>query len=969
MYRANLQYLRERFAPSELEQRDLAVFEQRGGNINPPGVRELITLILRYAPALRSALLRDIHLPTWLLARPLLEEVSVDALESSKEFQTLISASAADPAAMRRFRHRHMTRVTVREILQLADIETTSRELACVAAVLTHCALLQSRRQLISMHGDAYTEDRSPVPLVCLGMGKLGGYELNPGSDIDLCFFYETDAAKVEGGALAVHEFFTQVVRNTVHLLSENTEDGRCFRVDLRLRPEGNSGPIVNSFYSAEQYYETFGQTWERAAMLRATPVAGDRAAGAALLAQLAPFIYRKSIDTTIPQQLAFLLQRGRDLANNEQNIKLGRGGIREVEFFVQSLQLIWGGHHKAIRCPNTMEALRRMERLALVSHREMDTLSSGWRKLRRIEHAIHAQSEYQTHALPQTADGIEHLAELLGYRTAVQFVAETQRIRAEVHTLFVSLTGKGNDDALTPFTALSDAILAEDCDTQSLLGSLQATLHVQDPHEAVGHLQRLARRMASPFHPKGRAEWPDLAPRFLREISLSADPTLALRFLTDFFSKLGGPWPYARIFEKHPEFIRKTIKLFGTSATLSQALIGHPEHLDSVLFTDIPKTPTSIAEIHQRLIRDEALDREAYVSALRSAKVETLLVIGLAWLNQQIHLETCLSLISTIAETQLEYALKYSVSQVFARPWCREIANWIAIFAGGKLGGSELGFGGDLDIFFVYDESQAPSFLDQDNILESASRIAQRCLDVLAQPNYQGAGYAVDTRLRPSGRQGLLVVSTAAFQEYYQREASPWERQTLVRMRALAPSHEAFQHLLNDTRRTSLGERPILLQDIASMRRRVETEGAYEARGRLNPKLGRGALMDIDFLTQHWSIQYKKPSSRTAPQTLAVLTELAAEGQITNEKANTLIQAYHFYRKLELMGSLIDHTHELVISARDIFTHRIARALGFGQGETSAALEMVREYTHHTQRVRAVFDDEFEGRHSHISA
>jgi [glutamine synthetase] adenylyltransferase / [glutamine synthetase]-adenylyl-L-tyrosine phosphorylase len=329
-----------------------------------------------HAPALLGLVRADPGALQDVLRRPLALES--DAAVYRRELAAALGERPEDGPALyrslRRYRHRAIIRIALREITSAADIAQTSEEMALLASALIDAALDACASTQRARHGPALDAEGAPIASTVLGMGKLGGLELNLGSDVDLVFFYETDDGAA--GELTVHEHFARVAQRTVKALGDVTEDGFCFRVDLRLRPEGSRGPLVNSLASAERYYQTWGRTWERAAMLRARPVAGDLVFGWRLLGALTPFIYRRQVDPGVAEAMyEMLLRARRELAADERDLKLGRGGIREAEFFVQALQLIWGGQHPELRVPGTMEALTRLRGAGLVTGREAATL------------------------------------------------------------------------------------------------------------------------------------------------------------------------------------------------------------------------------------------------------------------------------------------------------------------------------------------------------------------------------------------------------------------------------------------------------------------------------------------------------------------------------------------------------------------------------------------------------------------
>ncbi|MDP9002185.1 MAG: bifunctional [glutamate--ammonia ligase]-adenylyl-L-tyrosine phosphorylase/[glutamate--ammonia-ligase] adenylyltransferase, partial [Myxococcota bacterium] len=345
-------------------------------------------------------------------------------------------------SGLRRFAAREKLRIAARELLAFpgGDVDVTARELADLADVCCELALAEALYWADEHFGVPLTAKGEQCSFVVIGMGKLGGRELNAGSDIDLMLFYETDDGHVREQTL--HEYFTRVARRFVATLDDVTDDGRVWRVDLRLRPEGTSGALVNALAAAERYYETWGRTWERAALVRARPVAGDLRFGARLLDSLMPFVWRRIVDPKIVDEMSSLLARARAQAGDEaeQDLKIGPGGIREVEFFAQALQLVWGGREPRVRGANTRDALRRLRSCGFVSEREEADLTECYLTLRRLEHRVQFATGQQTHQMPRDPEVLVRLARSLGYADAGELSHALAAVRARVSQRFASL-------------------------------------------------------------------------------------------------------------------------------------------------------------------------------------------------------------------------------------------------------------------------------------------------------------------------------------------------------------------------------------------------------------------------------------------------------------------------------------------------------------------------------------------------
>ncbi len=952
-------------------------FRAAGGDASNESIRSIVGLLGEHAPALLHLALGDPKLPEDVRRLGLARRARVASLLRQFAARTSTLEDGDElRRELRQLRHRHIVRIALQEILRLADIDATSAEMAALAAASCESALDAARRTVEKRFGIPRTEEGQPIALVCLGMGKLGGWELNLGSDIDLCFFYETDEGSVSGDALTVHELHARTVTRAVAALSDVTEDGFCFRVDLRLRPEGTSGPLVNSLASAERYYESWGRTWERAALLRARPIAGDRRFGRGLLEALRPFVFRRSVDPGIAREMAQMLERSRrELDVDEtRDVKLGRGGIREAEFFVQSLQLIWGGRHPQLQVPGTIQALRRLEAAGFVREGEARALAAAWARLRRIEHRIHSWTGYQTHRLPPEGEERARFARSLGYRDEAELEVVMREDRACIAELFDSLLPKSESRPSRAGTrdrelaALSDRI-AGGIDVSALAEAAAHVLPVSDPEEAAVHLLRLARRADAPLGPVMRETFPELGPRLLEEVRGVADPDAALRHLAEFFTRLRG-LPHEKRIIEDPLLLRRMVGLFGTSATLASALIGHPEELDLLLMPGVVDEH-EVLDWHAPL-RDLKVvegEAEALVSAMRRAKRSVTLRVGLALASGEMPLERCVRVLTLAAEAQIQAALDLATREAIMRfgtphAGASGAPASMVVVAMGKLGARELGFGGDLDLVFLYDEEGETAGSRSISHAEFFTRIAQRTMRLLSQPDAEGPGYETDTRLRPSGSQGTLVVSLAAFDRYHKERGATWERQALLRARVVAGRTELRDRVQKHLAQVAYGGVRPEPEEFAAMRARIQLELARETAKQYHPKLGFGGLVDIEFLAQWLQMRPEGEGMlpdelrQSVPSTLEVLAHAAKFGGPVRNFADALSEGYAFLRAIEQTLKLLDDTGEPKVVPGTRRTEQLARRLGIRERDGhEPAHVLISSYQRTTEEIRAVFE------------
>lgn len=948
-------------------------FIEAGGRVDSPEVRHAVAALGEHARALFPLVLSDPTIIADVFERPLFRDDSEMVRERFMAATAALEDGTELRHALRGCRHRALVRIALREVLRIADIDQTAAEMSALAAAAVDAALAACLRTAERRFGPIVGE-RGPVPIVVLGMGKLAGRELNLGSDIDLCFFYETDDAQVGDGSVSLHEVYSRVASWTTKSLSEVTEDGFCFRVDLRLRPEGSRGPLVASLASAERYYEAFGRPWERAVLLRSRPIAGDLAFGNRLLTMLAPFVYRREVDPTIAETMAEMVWRSRrELAGgNERDVKHGRGGIREAEFFVQSLQLIWGGQVPQLRVPGTIDALRRLRAAGLVEHAEADNLERAWALLRRVEHRIHMQTPYATHRIPE-GDAAEPFARSMGFEDYAAFDRALSEARQSVATLFDSLLSDGRaDERRTSFRLLAERVGRQASDEE--LAQWMVELGVRDEEAGLAHLRRLARGSNAPLGLATLKSHPDFGPLLLAECAGAANPDAALRLSADFFSRLGGAWGYDRLLVEKPTVARRLVGLFGASGTLSASLIGYPEALEAILLSSGPPSLEEILRVHAPALSIEpdvesTAPVEELVAALRTAKREMLLRVGLALVAEEIDARESELLLTAIADAQIEAALRFALHETVLKlgqptsvPRDPGRRASMAVIAMGKLGGQELGFGSDLDLIFLYDcdgDTQPTASGRSATHAEVFTRAAQRCLRLLSQPDAGGPGYETDARLRPGGSKGMLVVSLAAFDRYHREHARAWERQALIRARVVVGAPPLTRALEERFVRLAYEQGPMPAAEMAALRARFEEELGNEGVDRYHPKVGYGGLLDVEFLVQWLQMRHGNDRRVRHRGTLDALGGLRDAGYLDPTDAEALEDGYRFFRSIGQAIKLLDDSLPELLNMGGGLAHHVARRLGLRDRDGVAPVAVLRDlWKRHAVEVRELFEE-----------
>ncbi|HET8540950.1 MAG TPA: bifunctional [glutamate--ammonia ligase]-adenylyl-L-tyrosine phosphorylase/[glutamate--ammonia-ligase] adenylyltransferase [Anaeromyxobacter sp.] len=889
---------------------------------------------------------------------------------------------------LRHLRAREIVRIALRD-LRRARVKEVTDELSSLATACLDAAIRFHDGRLRARHGPpAGLEARERGAGFCaLAMGKLGSRELNFSSDVDLVYVYEKDGETSGEKPVTHFAYYAKLAELVTESIAKPTEDGFVFRVDLNLRPDGQNGPIVNSLRAAELYYQTFGRTWERNALVKARPAAGDVAVGDELLRQLDPFIWRRSLDLDVVQEIQAMKARidARAGAEGKDDLKLGKGGIRESEFFVSALQLLHAGRDetRALRAPAVLPALDRLLFAGVVLEKDRDELADAYLFLRRAEHRVQMADGAQTHRLPPPGERLG-LARSMGYATEEAFEAALARHRDHVARLFANLLGASGaaEVPLDPDLAL----LADPQVQRERRTEIAVRRGLVDADRVLAAIDAMARRR-TPFSPLGD---PAAAVALLSDALGTPDPDQAISHLSDFASALKNPEPYFRMLHEHRRVARLLLSLFGTSDFLSKRFLRHPELIDMLLREDqvlLQKgLDTFRAEIDDRLATidpdlptDDLLERK--LGELRRYKNEEVLRIAIHDIAGTIDIASVSSQLTDLAEAAVERCLALAEEEARAKDVAPPAR--LCVIGMGKLGGRELGYHSDLDLIFIYPSSRGgeaapdpppagPALAVPPANYERYPRLAQRFMSFLQMPLREGRLYQIDTRLRPSGNQGALVIGADAFIRYHAGVAGPggaagmirsqlWERQALLRARHVAGDPALFalirERVLVPTVYGPREDRAALAAEIRRMRERMEAELGREASRGKNPKTGHGGLVDVEFAAQFLQLLHghDHPTIRTGSTPIA-LRKLREAGLLREAEHEALADGYELLRRVELRLRIvhdyaIDHLPESGPALR-----QLARRLGYAgpaPGERFLA-----EYARVTAAVRQAFEE-----------
>ncbi|HEU5246500.1 MAG TPA: bifunctional [glutamate--ammonia ligase]-adenylyl-L-tyrosine phosphorylase/[glutamate--ammonia-ligase] adenylyltransferase [Candidatus Udaeobacter sp.] len=748
-------------------------------------------------------------------------------------------------SALRFWKGREMTRIALRELANVASLEETTGELSQVAEICIRNVFEHWNTELRERYGSPKAE------FAILALGKLGGGELNHSSDVDLLFLYSEEGQLT--AHISYHEFFNRLGKRILETFSTRHPAGSLFRVDLRLRPEGSAGPLARSLESMENYYAGFGETWERLALIKAHGIAGSRELAYEFLRQHQPFIYPKSASPDLLDEIANIKRRiERDMVGAdklERDVKLGRGGIREIEFIVQTLQLIHGARHPFLQESSMLKALGALRQLNLLPREEVLTCDNTYRFLRRVEHRLQIEAEQQTHIVPRDPEALRRLALSLRFSSSQDFTAALQERMRAVRPIFQRIiSGTSTAPARSPE--------ADDLEIFS------------DQKRAAKALSDLVQGAAS-FHiaPRTRQIFRKLRPALLGWLAKTADPDATLNQFVRLVEGYGLRSLFFELLVANPRLLELVVKTFDASRFASELLIRRPQLLEDITRDPTFDEPRSVAENLRRL---DSLGADANnLAPIRAYRQRQLLRIILRDVLGLIRSASTFAELSDVAEACLVF-----VAKLLAR-------EQLTIIALGKFGGREINYGADLDVLFVGKDVRA----------------AQNLMIAMAQPTAEGNIWALDARLRPEGEKGPLVCSLETYESYYASRAQPWELQALTRSRAVSgPSQNEFMEIAKRAWGRACQDAELLIK-IDDMLERIRRERG-SGLDFLDLKTGNGGIIEAEFLVQALQMRGNIWEQNWE---LAV-DRLHEHGHLGKSDVAKLKNSYAFLRRCELV-------------------------------------------------------------------
>ena len=849
---------------------------------------------------LRRQLLASVHLPFQRAA--MLEYLAASPLDEN----TL-------RPRLRALRARTLTHLIVRDLAGLAPLAEVTETMTQLADLSVAEALRVLRGSLVARHGEPRDAEGHVLPFIVIGMGKLGGRELNVSSDIDLIFVYPDDGETDGPSSIGNFEFFTKLGRQLIGALAEVTGDGQVFRVDMRLRPNGDSGPLVASFDMLENYFITQGREWERYAWIKARAMTGERDDDLAAIAR--PFVFRKYLDFGAVNAMRELhAQIREEVARRDmaQNIKLGPGGIREIEFIAQVFQLIRGGRDRALQIHPTLGVLARLAERSILDPDAVAELSAAYDFLRRLEHRLQYLDDAQTHTLPERAEDQALVAAAMGYADFAALMAELDRHRGRVSHHFdaVFADRNGSSHAL-------DRLWSGSADTETCVAGLER-LGYADPSAAA---QRLADLRAGGRYQQMpaqvRARFDPLVPRLIEACAATPNPDVTLTRSLTLLDAISRRAAYLALLQQYPHALRKVADLMSASSWAADYLTRHPLLLDDLLDPRTLETAPDWTAFHAQLAASlDAVepDVERQMDLMREAhhsQVFRQLTQDLAGL---LTVERLADHLSKLADIMIELTIATVWRKLRQRH--RESPRF-AVISYGKLGGKELGYASDLDIVFLYED-------DDPNAQETYSRLAQRMNTWLSSATPAGTLFETDLRLRPNGDSGLLVSSLEAFRKYQMESAWVWEHQALTRARFSAGDPQigaAFEAVRIEVLRQRRDLSKLRDEVLAMRQKMVDTHGNKS--DLFDLKHDRGGLIDVEFIVQFLVLGHSHDHERLTGNlgNIALLGIAGEIGLIPVDLAAKVQVAYREYRRLQ-HGLRLNNANRARVAPESIAEH-----------------------------------------------
>ena len=839
-----------------------------------------------------ARIVQNPELLLWL-SQPEICRQGRDHIEMANE---LYRAAKTDVAVnnlqiLRRWKNKEMTRIALRELANAAALEETTAELSQLAEICVREVFAHWNAKFRESFGSPTAD------FAILALGKLGGHELNHSSDVDLIFLYSEEGEL--SPRLSYHQWFNRLAEKILETFSTRDPEGALFRIDLRLRPEGSAGPLARSLESMENYYAGFGETWERIALIKARGIAGSRELAYEFLRQHQPFIYPRSPTPDLLDEVANIKRRiEREALGTDEldrDVKLGRGGIREIEFVVQTLQFIHGGRHAFLQETSTMKALRALAELELIPRKEVVDLDRAYRFLRQVEHRLQIEAEQQTHTVPRDPVALKRLARSLGFDSANEFSTALKKTMQNVRSIFDRVISSAPAEGALPDLKL-----------------------FKDEKSAVRSLEDLLKpTSASHVAPRTKQIFGKLRPILLAQMAKAADPDAVLNQFVRFVEAYGLRGLLFELLATNPTLLELMIKTLDASRFAGDLLIRRPQLVEEITRDKNFNQPRSIAEHCARL---ESFGSSATnLDPVRAYRQRQLLRIIMRDVLGVAEAAVIFAELSDLAESCLTFTNKLLSGEN------------VTIVALGKFGGGELSYGADLDVLFVGEEPRA----------------AQNLVAAVTQPSSEGTIAAVDARLRPDGEKGPLVAPLAAYESYYRERAQLWEIHALTRARPISGQlQDAYLEIVQRIWR-GVGKQSDLFAKIDNMLKRIRRERGSGS-DFLDFKTGSGGMIEAEFLVQ--ALQMR--SGIWGPNWQRALIALRENKMVSDRDASNATQSYELLRRTETALRRFENKNISTLPGAPEEQEKLAKRLGYKDVDLFA-----KQYRAAREAIHALYD------------
>ena len=887
------------FPDEENARRTVERFEEENGRLDAKR-KKILHAISSHSRFLGNSIVRN---PRTLSALARSKTLGKKKTVSSHRRALASMVARADDARdlgerLKDYKYAELSRIVYEDVSGLCGFRQVLEEISDLAAAVV--------RAVVDFHRSAL-EDPDGFEFVVLGMGKLGGRLLNLSSDIDLIYIYKAEDEHME----RIMRLSTAVTKT----ISAVSAGGFLYRVDLGLRPGGSRSPVAVSMEFALEHYFYWSETWERAVLLKASPIAGDISLGREFISEVEPIMYKKLLDYESIEDIRSMKTQLESI-QKEGDVKLGRGGIREIEFFVQATQLMSGGAVKSLRgLFNTIDGLGAMEAAGFITSEAKEEMTESYLFLRKVEHNIQLWDELQTHSVPAEGESLLRLSRSMGFAEPGDFKKTYEEVTALVEkhyrNMFFDSTTEVEEKG-KEFWELADFLTQGDVEREEAVSTLK-DLGFSAPETAIDTIAHLVDPKRSGLTEKGRVLSKKVIPAFLSNVIKLNNPDAALLNVERFVSGLGSRMSVYSLLIENPEIISLLSRLFSRSGELSSFLIKHPEYLDAIILKDVTQMHDS-KETMTRVLSETVSGEEFLedkLNALRNFKHVESLKLCFRELSEEMDPVYAGNYLSMVADVVMDASLELAREGLAVSAKKKKLLENMVVLGLGKLGGNEMSYTSDLDIIFIYEGDDQELF----------SKYGQRFISNLSVYTSESFCYKIDMELRPSGKSGALVTSLDSFREYHSSSALLWEKQSLVKARPAAGSRALGKKVMDIVGDFVYSEPPEgdFRGDIHALRMRMEKELAAETESAFNIKTGRGGLVDVEFLVQMLQLAHgpEHPQLRTAC-TMDGIKALGDMGIIERGQSQALCDGYLFLRKMGNILSLLNERSKNDVTQAD---------------------------------------------------